>query len=136
MALILHPKPSKSLAFSLYCIHGLSLIASFANAWPYPIDGLLACCVMLSFWSHLRAPPKVEQIEIKSDGHWLISLKDGNSLEANLLAETWVSVWLIILQIETHQGKQSILLCRDSLDEDSFRQLRVRLKLNRSFKVI
>lgn len=64
-------------------------------------------------------------------GIWVLCRHDGRQRDAELLPDSYLSPYLIILNLRFLDGSRcpSQLLLWDSLDKDTFRRLRVRLRL-------
>jgi hypothetical protein len=64
-------------------------------------------------------------------GIWVLCRHDGRQLDAELLPDSYVSPYLVILNLRCLDGTRcpSQLLLPDSLDKETFRRLRVRLRL-------
>jgi hypothetical protein len=131
-SLHLEPAPSRSLALAVASIHFLAAIACTANSLPVWARTVLLCLVLASGWATYRRYCRdlpVRRIDADSDGEWRLSLRDGRQRSGCLQGSSIVSVWMTVLHIRTDAGICTVLLCRDSLDEESYRLLRVFLKV-------
>ena len=65
----------------------------------------------------------------KDSGEWVLELEDDTHYETRLLPSSYASPWLVVLNFDRAEAsnKRSVTLFRDALDQELFRQLRVRL---------
>lgn len=63
------------------------------------------------------------------DASWRLTLRDGSEWGGTLNGASLVSPWLCLLVLDGKFGRRRILLMRDSLDRNSFRRLRVALRI-------
>lgn len=92
----------------------------------------MACAVtggwVLSARRFIRRPA-VGAILVKPTGEWSLTLNDGNAVAATVQPTTVVTVWFTLLHLRTDAGLRTVLLCRDSLDAEEYRLLRVALRI-------
>lgn len=92
----------------------------------------MACAVtggwVLSARRFIRRPA-VGAILVKPAGEWSLTLNDGNTVAATVRPTTVVTVWFTLLHLRTDAGLRTVLLCRDSLDAEEYRLLRVALRI-------
>lgn len=63
-------------------------------------------------------------------GEWKIELRNGEACEAQLQGDSYIAHWLVVLNFRCGQGSSySLILWPGMLEEEIFRQLRVRLKI-------
>jgi hypothetical protein len=130
--LYLVPKPSRTLVWAVIAVHVLALIAAMANPLPLSARVLVASAVMVSSGLNVRRivlQPSVSAILLRPGGDWHLILNDGKTVAAALQPTTVVTVWFTLLHLRTDAGLRTVLLCRDSLDPESYRLLRVALKV-------
>ena len=66
----------------------------------------------------------------KEDSEWKI-VEEGMSQNARLLASSFISQWLSILNFELdNKKKKTVLVFADAINKEQFRKLRVRLKVD------
>lgn len=94
------------------------------------LTAAVAVAVLLSLY-RARAEPYVTLLW-HSDGHWTWFEDDGES-EATLAEAPFVQPWLVILplRLEGRRWIRRIAIFPDSLPEQDFRRLRVRLRSGR-----
>ncbi len=130
----IRPRPSRRLAILLSLAHGGGLLIVPLLPWPW--WGLLTMASMLIFSlasclaRHvlLLHPRAVTGIDWTGEGRWLLTLRNGEQITARLAQDSYLHPQLVILSF--HRGRwrrQSVVLCRDAVDQESFRRLRVRL---------
>lgn len=133
----LQPKPSRIL-IALLTVGHLGAIAVL-----FPLDLLLlvklgiAAVLIVSLVVALRKQPGrvgeggVQTLIWKADGDWVLETTEGELLNAPLHESTYVHPWLVVLNFrqENKRGLLSFTLAPDALDGETFRELRVRLKV-------
>ena len=121
------------LAWTLGVVHGLAFIAAIMNPLAWWVKMLLATATVGSLCLSLRHyifQPMVCAILRKPHGEWGLVLKDGSMVKASLQSTTLVTIWFTLLHLQTESGTLGLLLCRDSLDNEAYRLLRVLLKID------
>lgn len=109
-------------------IHALALIAALANPLPPGIRIVLAVAVIGSLKFTLNTLAQVQALTLKADGDWEI-LQASGPISGIWLDNALVTPWLVILPLNTDAGQRSLLICRDGSDPESFRRLRVYLRI-------
>ena len=85
-------------------------------------------------WLVNKLPVKRDEIvglALKPDHAWNLTTRLGETLEASLLGSSINTPWFVLLHFRTENNTRHRLICRDSLEPGTFRQLRVALKLAR-----
>lgn len=144
------PKPSRGLGTLLIGIHALAFLAAWLNPLPVSLHLLLSAAVLLSAGWHLRrsinrvkgtekliklleklfqSQPEIPGLALKSDNSWALTLSTGEIIEASLLGNSILSPWFVLLHFRTEKNDRQVLICRDSLEPDTFRRLRVALRV-------
>jgi hypothetical protein len=121
------------LAWALLAVHGATLIAAIAN--PLPLWAkIFLLSVTVGSWTlslrHYIFEPAVIAIVRKPDGAWILTVKGGNTIAGRLQGSTLVTIWFTLLHLDTDAGPRTVLLCRDGLDPETYRLLRVSLKVD------
>ncbi len=155
----LAPKPSRALRTFLIVIHAGAGLACWLNPLPIAIRLSLFAAVLLNAAWHLRPinsenrywpmpgdragrflwlvnklpvePDEIVGLALKPDHTWNLTTRLGETLEAKLLGSSINTPWFVLLHFRTENNTRHRLICRDSLAPDTFRQLRVALKLVR-----
>lgn len=135
--LSLELRPSRRMAWALILIHA-GTIAALCLPLTLPIALRIALGAIV-LWHLRRAlkrharltdPEAVVRLVWGEDGLWTLISRDGSARSAALLADTYVSVPLVVLRLSCLDGgTRAVTLVGDMLDADTLRRLRVRLKL-------
>ena len=134
-ALSLEPRSSRRFALLLAATHGGAAAVVIAAGLAWWIDVLLCALIAASAahiylrhvsLSHARA---VVRLVWTRHGHWRLVTADGAAHNAELQGDSYVHPWLVILNFTLQPGGgTSVVLFPDSLHDDDFRRLRVRLR--------
>ena len=78
----------------------------------------------------VRAPGAVVSFGLKNDGGVIVHMRDGASLECELMPSTFVSYRLTVLNLRPQGLRQErhVVLCSANVDQADLRRLRVRLR--------
>ena len=120
---------SASLDRLLLISHGLALLA----VWGTPVDAparlILTTVVLLSLWRARSHPLDASGLTLTPEGLWeIIPARGEDALIARLETSTVVTPWIVLLHLSTESTRFALPLCRDALDPESFRRLRVYLR--------
>lgn len=103
------------------------------NPLPSSVRSLLVAATVasagLSFWYYIVRPP-IRTIVCKAGGEWTLIFTDGTTCAGRLLGTTLATPWITLLHLRTDRGKRVVLICRDSLDHETYRLLIVSLTVN------
>lgn len=129
-------KPSPDLALLLIAAHGITLAALLPLALPLWAKTALAFLVLLSLgyqlWrkAWLHAPSSCIALALEEKGGVVLTTRNGNRLDGKIMRDSLVTPYLAVLNILPQDARltHSVVILADSLDEESFRQLRVWLK--------
>jgi len=125
--------PSRSMLAWLLLVHTAALPVVMLLPWPWPARLALAAVVMLSLaWQwRLRLSPHyphaVRSVRWEAGGDCILGLASGEQLHAHLASHAFVMPWLVILYF--HGRPRQLVLLPDMLAAQTFRQLRVRLRM-------
>ena len=122
---------SRVLHRALGAAHGLAGVAALANPLPLWVKAGLLGAVGVSLYLTLRdhvLDPPVRGLSLNPDGHWEVIRRTG-PVTATLLGSTVATSWIVILHLVTDRGTIAIPILRDSVDPESFRRLRVHLRV-------
>ncbi|GEM_PF-824425 len=134
LSLRIVPERSRLYLALIGVTHTLALFGVSINALPYWIKGLLFLTVMVSyFWS-------LTNYLNNGFGQSVISYNEWDGWGLQRIEEEWNSVKLLgssirtqhlsILHFRTESGQfQAVLVFKDSLDAESYRQLQVVLRV-------
>lgn len=135
----LEPRFSRRLFWSAILAHsGAIVCAILLDAIPVWTRLLLVSAMLLSLWhtAHqqgwLQQTAAIRRATWQANGDWFVETGKGELLEARLLPSSYSHPWLVVLnlRLEGRRLPRSLVLMRDSLDETTFRRLRVRLEVD------
>ena len=128
-------QPSRYFAAILIAAHGIALAALFPLVLPGWSKVALASLISFSLMYHLRrdawlsAPSASVALVLEGD-RAVLTTRGGEQLAGQILRDSLVTPFLTVLNV-LPQGAhlaRSVVILPDSLDAESFRQLRVCLK--------
>ncbi len=133
----LQPKASRILIGFLVAGHLGAIAILFPLDLALAVKITIAVLLLVSLVIALRKQPGrmgeggVQTLTWQTDGEWLLETVDGKQLKATLHESTYVHPWLVVLNFrqEGKRGLLSFALAPDALDQETFRALRVRLKV-------
>ena len=128
-------RPSWTLAAILAVAHGAAIAAVVAVEMPLwitfvAIAALFANLVVELRHALLRMPDSVVALEVNSDDALAIHLRRGGWRECEVLGNTYVVSFLVILNLRETLSRSArrVVILPDSIDAEDFRQLRVWLR--------
>ncbi len=74
-------------------------------------------------------PRAIDHLEWLTGGEWRLSSRDGTAFSGVLLPGTYLHPWLVVLAFRVGRSRRNVVILPDMLDSDTFRRLRVRLRL-------
>ncbi|HYE34236.1 protein YgfX [Methylocaldum sp.] len=122
--------PSRGLAFAIAATHALAGFASVANPLPAWMKlGMLGVIIFSLFLCRREylSNPAVKELVLKPGGECEVFLPSGMQ-PGTVLDSSVVTTWMVILHIKSGSKKRAVTVCRDSVDSESFRMLRVYLR--------
>ncbi len=134
LQLRIKPTPSRQLTVFLITAHGLAIPLLWPLDMAVWIKLTLLTAIVASFihsWRHhvLRKGGKViDEIILQQDGRWLLGNHKKEFFSAQLMTDSYVHPWLVILRFRHQYGTSNIVLLSDMIDVDMHRRLRVRLR--------
>ena len=128
-------QPSRYLAATLMVAHGAALAALFPLAFPAWAKSALVFVILFSLWYHLRrdawlsAPSSSKALMLESE-QVVLTTHGGEPFAGQVLRDSMVTPPITVLNILPQGARfaRSVVILPDSLDAESFRQLRVWLK--------
>ncbi len=134
--LTIEPRSSRWLLSLILFVHGGAIMVLLAlDEWPWLLRLAIVVPVLVSFWFALgkqgwrQSPIGICRLVWQLDNDWRLELRSGETLTAELRPSSFLHPWLVILNLRVKGRRlpQSLVLARDSLDDTTFRHLRVRL---------
>ena len=107
--------------------------------WYLLLLPVIALSVLATYYLKLHCwqslSRSVLEINQDADKQWALLVGEKWHL-VDLLPNSFVSTWLVVMNFKGKAGRFTVVLPADSLDEDTFRRLRVRVRIEFSGKVI
>ncbi|MDH5444709.1 MAG: hypothetical protein OEY52_04080 [Gammaproteobacteria bacterium] len=129
---VLNLKPSRYFAIYIALGHALGLLVLFyPTNIPITVRILIAMAILISFIYHWQTREPVKAVRaLWDDNLWLLQLKDGSEVKAQLHGEYTVTSWLIVLcfRIADERKKYTVVIFSDSGEADEIRKMRVFLR--------
>lgn len=119
-------KPSKNLQHLVQVIHGIALVACFANALPLKWQIAVALLICLNFKiTYPKFTTEKRKIRCTEKSSWEIGF--GDDFETiEILSSTVMTTAYIFLHIK---NKAPVVIASDALSKTKYRQLIVKLKI-------
>lgn len=128
-------QPSRYLAAVLVVVHGSALAVLFPLTLPVWAKTALAIVILFSLAYHLRRDALLSsRIAVMAllleEEQAVLTLRGGDQLAGQVLCNTLVTPFITVLNVRPQGARlaRSVVILPDSLDAETFRQLRVRLK--------
>ncbi|CAG0938085.1 hypothetical protein GALLN_00097 [Gallionellaceae bacterium] len=128
-------QPSRYLAAVLVVVHGSALAVLFPLTLPVWAKTALAIVILFSLAYHLRRDALLSsRIAVMAllleEEQAVLTLRGGDQLAGQVLRTTLVTPFFAVLNVRPQGARlaRSVVILPDSLNAESFRQLRVRLK--------
>lgn len=134
--LSLELRRSPRLAAVLVFTHAVSLATLFASSvFAWWLVGALSVALLLSLWrsvsryAWLSAANAVVGALWDETDHWVLELRSGTLLDAELAGDTYISPPVLVLRFVLDAGgRRHVVVLGDMADPDTLRRLRVRLR--------
>jgi hypothetical protein len=131
------PRRSKVLARFPVLVHAAAALTVLVFAKDHAMVAVLLLLVLASFYRNYRkhvlhlGSRAARRVVCQSDGAWFLQDPHGVIREARLLPSTFLHPRLVILnfKLKRSSGRRNLVLCPDSLDVQTLRHLRVRLRM-------
>jgi hypothetical protein len=136
--LFLPVRPSSWLTAGLYLAHSGAILALVASSVPMAIQlpiiaGLLASLARVHRLFVSRTSPRsAVQLVLNPADEWVVGLANGENVTATLKPMAFVHPLLVVMSFQAVRQTYRIILTPDTVDPDSFRRLRVRLRFKSS----
>ncbi len=128
----LEVQPSRLLLRAQFLVHGLALmVLAYPLGVPLWVRGLLFGGLVASLLFTLRSDALTGVRDLMLDGgnQWFWRRADGVLEALRLRNDSWLGTHLAVLRFDREAGRPlNVIILPDSLDADSFRRLRVRLR--------
>ena len=131
--LLLSIKPSRLLKQALIVLHFLALFACWVSAIPVAVKGLITIFIIYSLQKIYTGKTDISRscwLRNNPGGGWEIADHERNYQAITILPSTVITSWLTVIHYHTtDQVRQSLVVVRDSLTPDNYRQLIVKLRV-------
>lgn len=130
------PRPSVLLARLLLAMHGSAAIVVFLFVHHRAVMPVLLLLLAYSYYRNYRkhvlhkGSGAVRRIVWQGDGGWFLEDESGVMREASLRDSSYLHPRLVILNFDLvrAKGRRNVVLCPDSMDADTLRRIRSRLR--------
>jgi hypothetical protein len=120
----------------LLFVHLAALLVLPLLPLPVWLTGSVVCVLAINLYCSWRRlvwrthPDAIHAVSWLGTDEFVISLHSGRDLQASLAQSALILPWLVILQFRiTGHPRRILLLTPDMLPTDTFRRLRVRLRM-------
>lgn len=132
-------RPSRYLAVLLLLIHGGAIMSLLLinMLWWWALISSVAVLIsfVLTFRRYVLLHSRVSIVKIwlEEQGGWRLKLHDGMVLSASLRGDSTVTTFMLILNFKLKDQSKTYtsVICRDSVDPESFRRLCVWLSVRK-----
>jgi hypothetical protein len=132
----LRPVSSRLLFYWLLVAHALAVLAIWQLQSNMTVKLILILALTLHFaWTIYRhllllGRHAVTEAKVTQEGVWYLTFGNGESQQAQLLPDSFIKPWLIILNFKTAPFRpvKHLVLFKDSLEKSVARNLRIYLK--------
>lgn len=122
-------RPSRLYLTGILALHILAFVAVSLAAIPVALKIIIAILVAASLGYNGSIALKHTQLIWRAGNVWLIETQD-NQHTAHLNSINFLSRWLVIISLQVeNQRLQKFIIPFDAVNTDSFRLLRVRLRI-------
>lgn len=127
-------QPSPVLCRIVIFVHALCLIMAWLNGLALIAKIILTCLICVSFsvfWrkTHLeKGKGGINCLILGSEDNWQVKMQNGAVHSADLGDSLFVHPWLTIISLYFNRRRQYFIFTAETLDVDTFRRLRVRLR--------
>jgi toxin CptA len=125
------PNPSGTLRFLVGAGHGLAMLAvaltDISWIWTVPLAFAILASVRYEVRRMVSAEPWT-LLHVEGQG-WSIARPGGEPEGLTLSGSSVATPWVVVLHGRTGRRRRDLLVTRDSLDAESFRRLRLHLRI-------
>jgi hypothetical protein len=128
--------PSRALAAWLIVVHASPLALLPLLHLPLWLNLAISATVLCGLFDAWRRrvrrghPDAVRTVLWKEAGHCQLILNSGQQRRVSLAAQAFILPWMVVLHFKTPQRRlRYLLVLSDMLDDETFRRLRVRLRI-------
>lgn len=128
-------KPSRLYIVAVVAIHLLTMAAIISAVLPQTVQWILSLMVAVSLLYNVVVARRTRSIVWHTGNHWSVKqdhLQQGppDYRHAALTSVDFLSRWLVIITLkETNKSTERFVIPFDSMNKDSYRLFRVRLRI-------
>ncbi len=131
--------PTKADQYWLSTLYVISLIASIYNSLPLVLRIVLILLISASWIITIKRNRAISinhfEIELRNGNQWSLREDGGRKLNAQLMPSTVNTPSIVFLHLNLGSaGKRYLMIRRNQLEQEKFRQLRVALKTTTAAK--
>jgi hypothetical protein len=119
----------------LNALYVISLIASIYNSLPIAVRIGLGLFICISWIFTIKRNRAIKighlEIELRNGNQWTLREQNGSKYNAQLMSSTVSTSSIVFLHLNLRSaGKRYLMIRRNQLEQEKFRQLRVALKIS------
>ncbi len=128
-------KQAKADNYWLNALYLISLIASIGNSLPNEVRIGLVTFISASWMLMIKRNRAIKidyfEIELRNGNRWTLREQNGTKYNAQLMPSTVSTPSIVFLHLDMGSaGKRYLMIRRNQLEQEKFRQLRVALKIS------
>ncbi len=126
-------KPSSTLIKCLVALHVMAVFAAILNTLALSYKVIIIALVLISLWRYLKwgVAAKAFSIRFSSILGWEVAMLDDSFNAVEILPKTVITPYLIVLNFKMpDKQKHIVLIVKDALTDDEYRQLKVQLRIS------
>ena len=126
-------KPTKADQYWLSVLYVICLIASFYNSLAIELRIVLMLLISASWIINIKRNREISidyiELELRNGNQWTLREQGGRIFNATLMSSTVNTPLIVFLHLDLGSaGKRYLMIRRNQLEQELFRQLRVALK--------
>jgi hypothetical protein len=134
LPLFITVRASPWLKVAVYFVHLGAILALTVSNIPLVIQFLIISGLLTSLvrthqlYISQKDPHTAVRLVLKQTGEWLLGLAAGENIAVTLRPMAFVHPMLVVMSFQADRQTYRVILTPDTVDPDTFRRLRVRLK--------
>ncbi|MEE9345944.1 MAG: protein YgfX [Methylococcales bacterium] len=126
-------KPTTTDQYWLSALYVVSLLASFYNSLPIELRIVLMLLISASWIINIKRNREISidyiELELRNGNQWTLREQGGQKFNATLMPSTVNTPFTVFLHLDLGSaGKRYLMIRRNQIEQEQFRQLRVALK--------
>lgn len=126
-------KSSSVLIKCLVALHVMAVFAAIFNTLTLSYKTVIIALVLISLWRYMKREmaAKAFSIRFSSISGWEVAMLDDSFNAVEILPATVITPYLIVLNFKMpDKQKHIVLIVKDALTDDEYRQLKVQLRIS------